>query len=214
MNSNFLKFLYGLGGLGLSAGGSYLGSYLGSELANRNSRPPSSTPPGSPLPPGSVDPNTGAPPPFVPPGNNPYPPGGQTPYESPPIPAPAGNQDIGQLEAVIRLLNKNTQQEARENRAFYPQRTAIDFADFERREAIARANTLERQRERTSRETELATISAWQKITEANINRDTQLAYGMMNLSATLGMPNPNVLTALSPVTQQAIAAFKPGTPV
>ena len=90
----------------------------------------------------------------------------------------------------------------------------IDFADFERREAIARANTLERQRERTSRETELATISAWQKITEANINRDTQLAYGMMNLSATLGMPNPNVLTALSPVTQQAIAAFKPGTPV
>jgi hypothetical protein len=210
MSSGLLKFLYGLGGLGLSAGA----SYLGSELANRNSRSPSSTPPGSPLPPGSVDPNTGAPPPFVPPGNNPYPPGGQTPYESPPIPAPAGNQDIGQLEAVIRLLNKNTQQEARENRAFYPQRTAIDFADFEKREAIARANTLARQRELTSRQTELATINAWQKITEANINRDTQLAYGMMNLSATLGMPNPNVLTALSPVTQQAIAAFKPGTPV
>jgi len=207
---SLLKLLYGLGGLGLSAGA----SYLGSELANRNSRSPSSTPPGSPLPPGSVDPNTGAPPPFVPPGNNPYPPGGQTPYESPPIPEPKGNQDIGQLEAVIRLINKNTQQEAEANRRFYPQRDAIDFADFERREKISLANTIQRQRERTSRETELATISAWQKITEANINRDTQLAYGMMNLSATLGMPNPNVLTALSPVTQQAIAAFKPGTPV
>jgi hypothetical protein len=36
----------------------------------------------------------------------------------------------------------------------------------------------------------------------------------MMNLSATLGMPNPNVLTALAPYSQQATAAFKPGLPV
>lgn len=210
MSSGLSKLLYGLAGLGLSAGA----SYIGSEFSNRTSRSPSSTPPGSPLPAGSVDPNTGAPPPFVPANNNPNSPGGRPTYDSPNIPEPKGNQDIGQLEAVIRLINKNTQQEAEANRRFYPQRDAIDFADFQRREAIARANTLERQRERTSRETELATISAWQKITEASINRDTQLAYGMMNLSATLGMPNPNVLTALSPVTQQAIAAFKPGTPV
>ena len=205
---SLLKFLYGLGGLGLTAGA----GYLGSELSNRTSRSPSSTPPGSPLPPGSVDPNTGASPPFVPPGNNP--PGGGNTYQPPPIPEPTGNQDFGQLAALIRLAEESKRREARENRAFYPQREAIDFANFEKREAIARANTLARQRELTSRQTELATINAWQKITEANINRDTQLAYGMMNLSATLGMPNPNVLTALSPVTQQAIAAFKPGTPV
>lgn len=210
MNAGLLNLLKGLGGLGLTAGA----GYLGSELANRNSRSPSSTPPGLPLPAGSVDPNTGAPPPFVPPVNNPYPPGGGNTYPPQPTPAPTGNQNLGQLEALVRLLDKTSQREAKESREFYLPRTEIDFADFQRREAIARANTLERQRERTSRETELATISAWQKITEANINRDTQLAYGMMNLSATLGMPNPNVLTALSPVTQQAIAAFKPGTPV
>ena len=200
MSSGLLKILYGLGGLGLTAGASYIGTKFGSP------------PPRLPLPAGSVDPNTGAPPPFVRPVNNP--PGGGNTYPPQPTPTPTGNQDFGQLEALIRLAQESQRREAKENREFYPQRTAIDFADFERREAIARANTLERQRERTSRETELATISAWQKITEANINRDTQLAYGMMNLSATLGMPNPNVLTALSPVTQQAIAAFKPGTPV
>ena len=200
MSSNLLKLLYGLGGLGLTAGASYIGTKFGS--------PPS----GLPSPAGSVNPNTGASPPSGSPVNNP--PGGGNTYQPPPIPEPTGNQDFGQLAALIRLAQESQRREAKENREFYPQRTAIDFADFERREAIARANTLERQRERTSRETELATISAWQKITEANINRDTQLAYGMMNLSATLGMPNPNVLTALSPVTQQAIAAFKPGTPV
>ena len=136
MNSGLLKFLYGLGGLGLSAGA----SYLGSELANRNSRSPSSTPPGLPLPAGSVDPNTGAPPPFVPPNNNPNSPGGRPTYDSPNIPESRGNQDIAQLEAAIRLINKNTQQEAEANRRFYPQRTAIDFADFERREEIGRAH--------------------------------------------------------------------------
>lgn len=202
MSSGLLNLLKGLGNLGLGVGAGYLGSKLGSP------------PPGLPSPAGSVNPNTGAPPPFVPPGNNPSTPGGQAPYDSPPIPPPTGNQGFGQLEATIRLALESQRREAKENREFYPQRTAIDFADFERREAITRANTLARQRELTSRQTELATINAWQKITEANINRDTQLAYGMMNLSATLGMPNPNVLTALSPVTQQAIAAFKPGTPV
>lgn len=202
MSDGLLKILYGLGGLGLTAGASYIGSKLGSP------------PPRLSLPAGSVNPNTGASPPSGSPGNNPSTPGGQAPYDSPPIPPPTGNQDFGQLAALIRLAEESKRREAKESREFYPQRTEIDFADFQRREAIARANTLERQRERTSRETELATINAWQKITEANINRDTQLAYGMMNLSATLGMPNPNVLTALSPVTQQAIAAFKPGTPV
>ena len=200
MSSGLLKILYGLGKLGLGVGAGYLGSKLGSP------------PLGLPSPAGSVNPNTGASPPSGSPVNNP--PGGGNTYQPPPIPDPTGNQDFGQLEAVIRLALENQSRQAKENREFYPQRTEIDFADFQRREAIARANTLARQSERTSRETELATINAWQKITEANINRDTQLAYGMMNLSATLGMPNPNVLTALSPVTQQAIAAFKPGTPV
>ena len=210
MSSGLLNLLKGLGGLGLTIGG----GYLGSELSNRNSRSPSSTPSGLPSPAGSVNPNTGAQLSFGSPGNNPSTPGGQTPYQSPPIPPPTGNQDFAQLAELIRLAQGDNRQVAKESREFYPQRTAIDFADFEKREAITRANTLARQQERTYRETELATINAWQKITEANINRDTQLAYGMMNLSATLGMPNPNVLTALSPVTQQAIAAFKPGTPV
>lgn len=197
-----LDILKGLGGVALPVGA----SFLLNELVDSTRRAPSSTPPGLSLPPGSVDPKTGAPIPIVPPV--------RTPYTSPPIPEPTGNQDFAQLGALLRQTFQENRQVAKENREFYPQRTAIDLADFERREAIARANTLERQRERTFRETELSTITAWQKITEANINRDTQLAYGMMNLSATLGMPNPNVLTALSPVVQQAIAAFKPGTPV
>jgi len=213
---SLLKLLYGLGGLGLTAGA----GYLGSELSNRNSRSPSPTPPGLPLPPGSRDPNTGAPPPFVPPGNNPYPPGGgnpyggSEPYQPQPTPTPTGNQDFGQLESLLDRLAKIPQQEAEANRKFYPQRTAIDFADFQKREEIARANALERAREKTYRDTELGTISAWQGITQKIIERDQNLALGMLNLSATLGMPNPNVLSALSPVTQQAIAAFRPGTPV
>lgn len=200
MSSGLLNILYGLGKVGLGVGAGYLGSKLGSP------------PPGLPSPAGSVNPNTGASPPSGSPVNNP--PGGGNTYEPPFIPPPAGNQDFGQLAALIRLTEESKRREAKESREFYLPRTEIDFADFQRREAITRANTLARQREFTSRQTELATINAWQKITEANINRDTQLAYGMMSLSATLGMPNPNVLTALSPVTQQAIAAFKPGTPV
>lgn len=207
---SLLKLLYGLGGLGLTAGA----GYLGSELSNRASRSPSSTPPRMPLPPGSVDPNTRPPIPINPPSYIPSTNGGENPYQPQPTPTPAGNQDFGQLQALLDRLAKIPQQEAKEAREFYPQRTAIDFADFQRREEIARANTLERMREKTFRDTELGTISAWQGITQKIIERDQNLALGMLNLSATLGMPNPNVLTALSPVTQQAIAAFKPGTPV
>jgi hypothetical protein len=207
---SLVNLLKGLSGLALTGGV----AYLGSELSNRNSRSPSPTPPGLPLPPGSVDPNTGAPPPFVPPVNNPYPPGGGNTYPPQPTPTPAGNQDFGQIQELIKELTKIPQQEAEANRRFYPQRTAIDFADFQKREEIARANALERAREKTYRDTELGTIAAWQGITQKVIERDQNLALGMLNLSATLGMPNPNVLSALSPVTQQAIAAFRPGTPV
>jgi len=203
---SLLKLLYGLGGLGLTAGA----GYLGSELSNRASRSPSPTPPRAPLPPGGKDPSTGAPIPTNRP--NPYDDGNT--YSPQPTPTPAGNQDFGQIQELIKELAKIPQQEAEANRRFYPQRTAIDFADFQKREEIARANALERAREKTYRDTELGTIAAWQGITQKVIERDQNLALGMLNLSATLGMPNPNVLSALSPVTQQAIAAFRPGTPV
>ena len=62
-------------------------------------------------------------------------------------------------------------------------------------------------REKTKRDKELKVIDALTTVTQSEIQRDTAMGLGMMNLSATLGMPNPNVLNA----SANAIAAGAKG---
>lgn len=132
----------------------------------------------------------------------------------PQLPTPGGNAQVGGLGGVLERIIQQQEKEAEAARKFYPERSKIDFEYWKQREQIALQNALSRMEEKTYRDTELQTIQAWQGITQAQIQKDTALALGMMNLSATMGMPNPNVLTALAGPTQQAIAAYGSVKPV
>ena len=205
---SFLRFAGNLaggvaGGLVIPAIG-----YLGSKFVEGQAKPSKTTvtvPPVGPdpsaesgLPAGSVPP----PPPVLPPpdGNN--------------TPGDLGGSSTADQLALLKYAEEWSKRQAEESRKFYPKRLEYDYQDYKRKADIAGSQAFRLSQEKTFRDTERDTILAWQKITEATINRDTQLAQGMMNLSATLGMPNPNVLAALAPYSQQATAAFKPGVPV
>lgn len=205
---SFLRFAGNLaggvaGGLVIPAIG-----YLGSKFVEGQAKPSKTTvtvPPVGPdpsaesgLPAGSVPP----PPPVLPPqdGNN--------------APGNLGGSPLADQLVLFKYAEDMAKRQAEESRKFYPKRLEYDYQDYKRKADIAGAQAFRLSQEKTFRDTERDTILAWQKITEATINRDTQLAQGMMSLSATLGMPNPNVLAALAPYSQQATAAFKPGLPV
>lgn len=132
----------------------------------------------------------------------------------PPLPTPPGNAQVGGLGGVLERIIQQQEKEAEAARKFYPERSKIDYEYWKKREQIALQNALARMEEKTYRDTELQTIQAWQGITQAQIQKDTALALGMLNLSATMGMPNPNVLASLAGPTQQAIAAYQPPKPV
>ena len=192
------------GGLAIPA----IGGYLGSKYAEGQAKPSKTTvtvPPVGPdpsaesgLPAGSVPP----PPPVLPPpdGNN--------------TPGDLGGSPLADQLAVLKYAEEMAKRQSEESRKFYPKKLEYDYQYYKKQADIAGSQAFRLSQEKSFRDIERDTIAAWQKITEATINRDTQLAYGMMNLSATLGMPNPNVLTALAPYSQQATAAFKPGVPV
>ena len=192
------------GGLAIPA----IGGYLGSKYAEGQAKPSKTTvtvppvgsepPAESGLPAGSVPP----PPPVLPPqdGNN--------------APGDLGGSSTADQLALLKYAEEMARRQTEASQKFYPKRLEYDYQDYKRKADIAGSQAFRLSQEKTFRDTERDTILAWQKITEATINRDTQLAQGMMNLSATLGMPNPNVLTALAPYSQQATAAFRPGVPV
>ncbi len=205
---SFLRFAGNLaggvaGGLVIPAIG-----YLGSKFVEGQAKPSKTTVTVSPvgpdpsaesgLPAGSVTPRD----PVLPPQdrNN--------------APGDLGGSSTADQLALLKYAEEWSKRQAEESRKFYPKRLEYDYQDYKRKADIAGSQAFRLSQEKTFRDTERDTIVAWQKITEATINRDTQLAYGMMNLSATLGMPNPNVLTALAPYSQQATAAFRPGVPV
>lgn len=68
---------------------------------------------------------------------------------------------------------------------------------------------MDRTREVTRREVEKQTISAWQGITQAEINRDTAMGLGMMSLAYGTALPNPKVMQAAASMVQQGGAGFK-----
>ena len=193
------------GGLAIPA----IGGYLGSKYAEGQAKPSKPT---VTVPSVGSEPSAGSGPSA---GSVPI------PYQND-LPPPDGNNDPGNLGgspladqlALFKYAEEWSKRQAEESRKFYPKRLEYDYQDYKRKADIAGSQAFRLSQEKSFRDIEQTTIAAWQKITEATINRDTQLAQGMMNLSATLGMPNPNVLTALAPYSQQATAAFRPGVPV
>ena len=124
------------------------------------------------------------------------------------LPLPTGGVDLNTLlPSLIESQGRSFERREEAAREFYPERTEIDLEAWKAREAIARQNALERMREKTKRDKELKVIDAWTAVTQSEIQRDTAMGLGMMNLSATLGMPNPNVLNA----SANAIAAGAKG---
>jgi len=137
-------------------------------------------------------------------------------------PIPPGGASTEDLAAIIRAAleaqgaearaaRQAQLEEAKAAREFYPQRAEIDVDVYRRQAEIAQASALERMREKTARDVELQTISAWQGVTQAQIQRDTAMGLGMMNLAYSAGVPNPNVLTGGAALAGQGRAAF--GTP-
>lgn len=90
----------------------------------------------------------------------------------------------------------------------YAQRAAIDQANWERSQELNRIAGMEQTRELTQRQIENSVISAWQGITQAQINADALIAQGMMNLAYSAGVPNPNVLQAGASLAAQGAAGF------
>ena len=163
------------------------------------------------------DPN--APPPPLPDWAEQLPPGGyadpNTNYDPRQQPLPPGAPDMGSLlPGLLSQWEEANRRREAEARKFYPERTQIDLEAWKQREAIARENSLERMREKTKRDKELKVIDAWTAVTQSEIQRETALGVGMMNLSATLGMPNPNVLAASSSAIAAGSKGFTGAQPV
>ena len=131
------------------------------------------------------------------------------------LPLPTGGVDLNTLlPSLIESQGRSFERREEAAREFYPERTEIDLEAWKAREAIARQNALERMREKTKRDKELKVIDAWTAVTKSEIERDTAMGLGMMNLSATLGMPNPNVLAANANAIAAGVKGFTGAQPV
>ena len=115
---------------------------------------------------------------------------------------------LGAQEQTLKILQQLLQQSI--DPKILQQRADIDAALYDRQVRAANQAAMEQTRELTQRAVEKETINAWSAITQKQIDRDTQLAVGMMNLSATLGMPNPNVLAGMAASSRTGAASFSP----
>ena len=128
----------------------------------------------------------------------------------------AGQQQRGQAQTGtfgVQDENLSTLQELL-RQALDPkllqQRADIEAGLYARQVKAANQAAMEQTRELTQRALERDTINAWSNITQKQIDRDTQLAVGMMSLSATLGMPNPNALQGMASAGASAARAYSP----
>ena len=125
----------------------------------------------------------------------------------------AANADAAQVASI------GAQSDASKLLADYLTKTLDPELFRQRQEAqtqakIAEARVLgegamDRTREVTRREVEKQTISAWQGITQAEINRDAAMGLGMMSLAYGTALPNPKVMQAAASMVQQGGAGFK-----
>ena len=122
---------------------------------------------------------------------------------------PGGIELSGMVPVYERLIDQliKTQEKALDP-GLYEERAETDRESYRQMAEISRAAALDKMREKTARDLELGTINAWRSVTEAQINRETALAVGMMSLSATLGMPNPNVLQQTVGIIGKGVSAY------
>ena len=125
----------------------------------------------------------------------------------------AANADAAQVASI------GAQSDASKLLADYLTKTLDPELFRERQEAQTQAKiaearvmaegAMDKTREVTRREVEKQTISAWQGITQAEINRDAAMGLGMMSLAYGTALPNPQVMQAAASMVQQGGAGFK-----
>lgn len=141
--------------------------------------------------------------------------------------SPAEQRESADLKVLIDLIRNqqaetnrsNQAQEASEasliNAAIDP-RLIAQRQDIFTQAKIAEAEALQRgamekMEEKTRRDVEIGTISAWQGITQAEINKDTALGLGMMSIAYSTGIPQPALMQSAANIVQQGRASY--GTP-
>lgn len=118
-------------------------------------------------------------------------------------------QQTAQTELQRDLLEAATDPDLlRESEGIRTQNKLEQIAAYQR-------GQMEQTRELTRRQIESDTIKAWQGITQAEINRDTAMGLGMMQIAYQSGMPNPNTLSAAANFAAQGRAGFTaPKSPI
>lgn len=141
--------------------------------------------------------------------------------------SPAEQRESAELKVLIDLIRNQQAETNRSNQASETNEAklydaAIDPIKIAQRQdiytqaKIAEAEALQRgamekSEEKTRRDVELGTISAWQGITQAEINKDTALGLGMMSIAYSTGIPQPALMQSAANIVQQGRAGY--GTP-
>jgi len=115
------------------------------------------------------------------------------------------------LVDLLRDLHK--QKAASEGRLLDPEYqrglSDIQVEAYRRMADIAQDAAMEKSRERSRREIELQNMKSWEAITRSQIEKEARLAESLARTAYIASTPNANVLSALAPVAQQSMAAYK-----
>ena len=85
----------------------------------------------------------------------------------------------------------------------------IQVEAYRRMADVAQQAAMEKSRERSRREIELQNMKSWEAITRSQIDKEARLAESLARTAYIASTPNANVLSALAPVAQQSMAAYK-----
>jgi hypothetical protein len=88
-------------------------------------------------------------------------------------------------------------------------RKDLEVEAYRRMADIAQGAAMEKSRERSRREIELQNMRSWEAITRSQIEKEARLAESLARTAYIASTPNANVLSALAPVAQQSMAAYK-----
>jgi len=141
--------------------------------------------------------------------------------------SPAEQRESDDLKVLINLIRNQQVETNRSNRAQEASEASLINAAIDPRliaqrqdiftqakiaeaEALQRG-AMEKMEEKTRRDVELGTISAWQGITQAEINKDAALGLGMMSIAYSTGIPQPALMQSAANIVQQGRASY--GTP-
>ena len=121
-----------------------------------------------------------------------------------------------QLNQLQEISQQQVKNQTELNKATYDPGLIAQRQDIFTQAKIAEAEALQRgamekMEEKTRRDIETNTISAWQGITQAEINRDAALGLGMMSIAYSTGIPQPALMQSAANIVQQGRAAY--GTP-